>query len=64
MSITQIKAENGDCNFKGWWQNELVVDTSLTCRNFDSGLNLYIAGDYLDGRVIDGEVRNYYYVRK
>jgi len=63
MNITQTKAENGNCNFKGWWQNELVVDTSLTCRNFDSGLNLYIAGQW-DSKVIDGEVRNYSYVRK
>ena len=61
MSITQVKAENGDCNFKVWLQNELVVDTSSTCRNFESGLNLYIAGQY---RVLDGEVRNYFYVRK
>ena len=61
MKVTQTKAENGDCNFKGWWQNELVVNQSLTCRNFDSGLNLFIAGQY--SRVVDGEVRNYSYVR-
>ena len=60
MNITQTKAENGNCNFKGWWQNELVVDASLTCRNFESGLNLYIAGQYPN---IDGEVRNFSYVR-
>ena len=69
MRLTQTKAANGKCNFKGWWQNELVVEASFNCRNFDSGLNLYIAGQYFRDTwpyrdVLDGQVRNFSYAKK
>ena len=60
MKIIQTKdSQNNNCNVKAWWQNELVVHTSYTCRTYDSGLVLYTAGDYTP---FHGQIRKFSYV--
>ena len=61
MDLTQNK-EGNNCNFKAWWENELVIDYNYSCQTHDSGLNLYIAGDY--DNVLDGQVKNFVYTKK
>ena len=57
MKIIQTKdSQNNNCNVKAWWQNELVVHTSYTCRTYDSGLVLYTAGDYTP---LHGQIRKF-----
>lgn len=63
IDITQTKGENNLCVYKGWWQNELVVEGSYSCKKHESGINLYVAGRY-DGKVVDGQVRNFSYTKK
>ena len=62
LKITQTKSENDKCNVKAWWQNELVVNGNFPCRNYDSGIGLYVAGEY--PQVIDGQVRKFSFVKK
>merc|ERR1719410_535844 len=47
MKIIQTKdSQSNNCNVEAWLQNELVLETSYTCRTYDSDLALYTAGDY------------------
>ena len=62
MKIKQTKDQNNTCRVTAWLQNEVVVNAALTGRNYDSGIGLYVAGDY--GQVIDGQVRNFSFVNK
>ena len=61
MDLTQNR-EGNNCYLKAWWENELVIDYNDYCSTYDSGLNLYIAGNY--AHVLDGQVRNVSYTKK
>ena len=61
MKIIQTTdSQSNNCNVKAWWQNELVVETSYTCRTYDSGLALYTAGEY---KALHGEIKKISYVK-
>ena len=61
MAIIQTKdLQSNNCKVTAWWQNELVVETSYTCRTYDSGLVLYTAGDYTP---LHGQIRKFSFVR-
>lgn len=62
IDIIQSKRDNS-CYAEVRWQNELVVEANYSCPIYDNDLNLYIAAYYY-GRVIDGQVRNFSYVKK
>lgn len=62
IDITHSKGENGSCLAKGWWQNKFVGEREYDCPAFGSGVNLYVAAIYT--RLIDGEVRNFSYIKK
>ena len=61
IDIKQNKGEGSQCDGKTWWQNELVAESSYTCRTYEN-VNLYIAGIY--GLFLDGQVKNFSYVKK
>ena len=61
MKIIQTKdSQSNNCNVKTWLQDKLVVETSYTCRTYDSGLALYTAGDYTP---LHGEIRSFSYIK-
>ena len=61
MNIIQTKdLQSNNCNVKAWLQNELVVETSYTCRAFNEGLSLFTAGDY--NRILNGQIRKFSFV--
>ena len=62
MKIKQTKEGNNTCLVKAWLQNEIVVNAFFNCRNYDSGIGLYVAGD--NAQVLDGQVRNFSFVQK
>ena len=70
MKIIQTKdSQSNNCNVEAWLQNELVLETSYTCRTYDSDLALYTAGDYKyangDNRaILHGEIKNFSYIKK
>ena len=53
---------NNQCYVKGWWQNELVFYQNISCKSNDSNMELYLAWNY--PRVLDGQVRNFSYIKK
>ena len=60
MKIIQTKDSNSNnCDVKAWWQNELVVETTYTCRTFNSDLALYTAV-YTP---LHGEIRSFSYIK-
>ena len=62
MKITQIQEDDHTFRVQAWWQNEHIINTYLSSRNYDSELGLYVAGDH--PKVINGQVRNFSYVKK
>jgi len=62
IDIKQTKEENNSCKAIGYWQNEPVTECIFTCLEFESGVNLYVAGKY--GNFINGQIRNFSYTKK
>ena len=63
IDFKQRKGEDNLCYGQGRWQNQLVAEVNFKCLTYDSGVGLYIAGNYF-GLVFDGQVRNFAYVQK
>jgi len=63
MEIRQTKVLNNQCYISGWWEGELVASTMDDCPTYESNIGLFIAGK-CDGWIIDGQVRNFSYVKK
>ena len=63
IDFKQRKGEDNLCYAQVWWQNQLVVEVNFKCLTYESGVGLYISGNYF-GLVIDGQVQNFSYVQK
>ena len=62
--MSHSKGEDNRCNIKGWWQDELVVESNgSSCWDYEPSWGLYIAGTY-GGYIMNGEVRNFSYTQK
>jgi len=62
IDIKQTKGENNSCSAIGYWQNEPVTEHSINCLEFESGVNLYVAGKYQ--AYVNGQIRNFSYTKK
>ena len=61
VNLTQTKEENNSCTSKAWWQGELVLNKNVDCQTNDNNMKLYISGNDVN---VDGQVKNFSYVKK
>lgn len=59
--MTHTKEENNTCSSKAWWQDKLVLDKNVNCQTNNYDMKLYISGA---NENVDGQVRNFSYVKK
>ena len=62
IDIVQTKAGGSSCHAEAFWQNQRVVNTNYNCLTGQTMFGLYVAGTGY--QIVNGQVRNFSYVKK